>query len=150
MKYLFDSNIISDIYNISSLNHPLLINRLLRLKEDDAIFISILTLYEFEYALVNAPDYKKVEIDDTILQIQQDFVVLPLVAVEAKIFANLKRHIKALRNISPANLPKHNIDLMIAASALNQQAVLVSADKIFQDISLLMPELKLENWTMPS
>ena len=47
------------------------------------------------------------------------------------------------------NEQEWNIDLMIAASALNQHAVLVSADKIFQDICLFMPELKLENWTMP-
>ena len=59
MKYLLDSNVVSDIYNASSVNHPQVINKLLSLREDDDIFISVLTLYEFEYAFANSPDNKK-------------------------------------------------------------------------------------------
>lgn len=149
MKYLFDSNIVSDIYNLSSFNHTAVIKKLLGLTENDDIFISILTLYEFEYAFANSPEHKKSVIKNTIQQIQQDFIVLSLSPIEAEIFGDLKKSLKELRNINPNNLKKHTVDLMIAASALNHNTVLVSADRIYHDIQLINSELKLENWINP-
>ncbi len=148
MKYLLDSNTVSDIYNPSAENHNRFINKILALKENDDVFISILTLYEFEYAFANAPSQKKTEIKSTIWQMQQDFIVLPLSPTAAEIFGDLKKLFKELRNIKPENLKKHTIDLIIAADALNHRAVLVSADKIYQDILIINPELNLENWTI--
>lgn len=94
MKYLLDSNTISDIYNLSSVNHPQVIKKILNLNTNDALFVSILTLYEFEYALSNSPKYKKIKIEATIQQIQQDFIVLPLSLTAAKKFGNLKNNLK--------------------------------------------------------
>lgn len=51
MKYLFDSNVISDLYDISAKCHLTIIKRLNSLSNSDSLAISILTLYEFEYAL---------------------------------------------------------------------------------------------------
>jgi len=76
MKYLLDSNTVSEIYNSSSVNHHHVISKLLSLREEDEIFISVLTLYEFEYAFANSPDNKKLVIKSTIEQIKQDFTVL--------------------------------------------------------------------------
>ena len=146
MKYLLDSNTVSDIYNTASDNHNRIIQKLLALKENDDIFISILTLYEFEYAFANSPTHKKNEIRATTWQMQQDFIVLPLSSTAAEIFGDLKKSLKELRNIKPENLKKHTIDLIIAASALNHQTVLISDDKIYNDIQLIKSELILENW----
>ena len=146
MKYLLDSNTVSDIYNSSSDNHNRFIRKILALKENDDVFISILTLYEFEYAFSNSPIQKKNEIRATIWQMQQDFIVLPLSTTAAEVFGDLKKSLKELRNIKPENLKKHTIDLMIAADALNHHAILVSADKIYSDIQIIKPELKMENW----
>jgi predicted nucleic acid-binding protein len=121
MKYLLDSNTVSDIYNPSSGNHNSVIKKLLALEESDDIFISVLTLYEFEYAFANSPAHKKAEIKATIQQIQQDLIVLPLSPTAAEIFGDLKKLFKELRKINPENLKKHTIDLMIAASALNHK-----------------------------
>ena len=146
MKYLLDSNTVSDIYNPSAENHHRFIKKILALKENDDVFISVLTLYEFEYAFANSPAHKKNEIRATISQIQQDFIVLPLSPTAAEIFGDLKNLFKELRNIKSENLKKHTIDLIIAADALNHRAVLVSADKIYQDIQFIKPELNIENW----
>jgi predicted nucleic acid-binding protein len=148
MKYLLDSNTVSDIYNPSSDNHNQVIRKLLALKENDDIFISILTLYEFEYAFANSPTQKKSEMRTTIQQIQQDFIVLPLSPTAAEIFGDLKKSFKELRNIKPENLKKHTIDLIIAACSLNHETVLISADKIYNDIQIIKPELNIENWTI--
>lgn len=148
MKYLFDSNTVSDIYNPSSDNHQRVIKKLLALKENDDIFISILTVYEFEYAFANSPAHKKSKIKATIQQMQYDFVVLPLSATAAAIFGELKKAFKETRKITPENLKKHTIDLMIAACALNHKIILVSADALFSEISSIDASLKLENWTL--
>lgn len=58
MKYLLDSNTVSDIYNPSADNHKRFIKKILALKEEDDVFISILTVYEFEYAFANSPAHK--------------------------------------------------------------------------------------------
>ena len=43
---------------------------------------------------------------------------------------------------------KHNIDLMIAATAVVENSILISADMIFSEISTIDARLKLENWTL--
>jgi hypothetical protein len=40
MKYLLDSNTVSDIYNPSAENHNRFIKKILALKENDDVFIS--------------------------------------------------------------------------------------------------------------
>ena len=46
MKCLLDSTTVSEIYKSSSINHHHVISKLLSLREEDEIFISVLTLYE--------------------------------------------------------------------------------------------------------
>lgn len=58
MIYLLDSNTISDFYDKGSVNHPKILNKIAKLKDTDNVAISVLTLYELEYGLANAPDNK--------------------------------------------------------------------------------------------
>lgn len=148
MKYLFDSNTVSDIYNSSSVNHNQIIKKLLGLKDEDEIFISILTLYEFEYALSNSPDHKKQTIKNIIEQIKQDFTIFPLSVHGAKIFGELKKWFKDSQTISQENLKKQTIDLIIAATAIEYKAMLVSADKIFIVLQQFNNSFYVENWTL--
>jgi len=147
MKYLLDSNTISDIYNPSSVNHNQVINKLVALTIDDEIYVSVLTLYEFEYAFANSPENKKPTIKKTLEQIQQDFTCLPLTAYGAQLFGELKKLFKASQAMSQENIKKNSIDFIIAASALENNAILVSADKIYQSIYTSNTQLIIENWT---
>ncbi len=61
-------------------------------------------------------------------------------------FGKIKKSIKDLKGLNKENLKKHNIDLMLAASAISESCILVSADKIYQDIQQIYPNLQLENW----
>ncbi len=148
MKYLFDSNTLSDIYNSSSVNHDQIIKKLLGLKDEDEIFISILTLYEFEYALSNSPNNKKQTIKNTIEQVGQDFTTLPLSVHGAKIFGELKKWFKDSQAMGQENLKKQTIDLIIAATAIEYNTVLVSADKIFTVLQKFHDALYVEDWTL--
>ena len=147
MKYLLDSNTVSEIYNSSSVNHHHVISKLLSLREEDEIFISVLTLYEFEYAFANSPDNKKLVIKSTIEQIKQDFTVLALSVLGSVVFGELKKHFKDLQSINNENLKKHTVDLIIASTSLENNTTLVSADKIFKSIYFIDTKLVFEDWT---
>ncbi|MCX7087104.1 MAG: type II toxin-antitoxin system VapC family toxin, partial [Methylococcales bacterium] len=118
------------------------------LKNTDNVAISILTLYELEYGLANAPDNKKAVIEQKIIEVQADFTVFPLSKKGAKVFGSFKKSIKESKMLTKENIKKHNIDLMIAATAIVENYTLVSADTIFPEISTMDTRLKLENWTL--
>ncbi len=59
MKYLLDSNIVSDFYDKFSAGYLGIYANLSSLKDTDSVCISILTLYELEYGYANASDDKK-------------------------------------------------------------------------------------------
>jgi predicted nucleic acid-binding protein len=114
MKYLFDTNIISDLYDTSTKQHLTIIERLNTLSDLDSLAISIVTLYELEYACANAPDDKKVIIRNDINHLKANFEVAPLSIVSAEMFGVLKKQFKDSRMISKENIKKHNIDIMLA------------------------------------
>ena len=59
MKYLLDSNTVSDFYDKFSTGYPKISQQLSALTDAESVYISILTLYELEYGHANAPDEKK-------------------------------------------------------------------------------------------
>jgi predicted nucleic acid-binding protein len=147
MSYLLDTNVISDFYNVDADNHAKIVSKMLELGNAD-VYVSMLTIYEFEYALANCPDSKRTKIETTIAKIVRDFCVLNLSIKQAKIFGNLKAQYKTLKQINAENIKKHSIDLMIAATALDYDLTIVSADKIYSDVQSLCADFKLENWTL--
>ena len=80
MRYLLDSDALSDLYDPEALGHEGMIRSLASLESSDQVFISILALYELEYGLANAPKEKKPVIQARIFNAQEDFPVLPLTA----------------------------------------------------------------------
>jgi predicted nucleic acid-binding protein len=147
VNYLLDSNTISDFYDKDSTNYPKILTKIANLKSTDKVAISILTLYELEYGLANAPKNKKPVIEQKIIEVQQDFVILPLSRYGAKIFGNFKKLIRENRMLNKENIKKHNIDLMIAATAIVENYSLVSADSIYAEISGFDDRLKIGDWT---
>lgn len=147
MKYLLDSNIISDFYDKDSLSHLKILRKIASLQNNDHLCISVLVLYELEYGLANAPEAKKAVIQQKIIEVQSYFDCLPLTAEAAKLFGGLKKAIKEHRQLKKEAVKKYNIDIMIAASAITEDAVLVSADLIYPEIIKINQLLKLENWT---
>lgn len=146
MKYLLDSNIISDFYDKFSSGHSKISGKLTSLTDADRVYISILTLYELEYGWANAPDEKKEVIRQKIAEVQEDFEVLPLSAEGARLFGTFKKAIREVRTLSKENIKKHNIDMMIVATAVTEHCILVSNDPIYTELQPFHAELNLENW----
>ena len=127
MNYLLDSNTISEVYGTASSGHATISCHLGALSDQDQVFMSIVTLYEFEYGWANAPDEKKTAIRQVIEDVQTDFGMLRLSAESAKVFGELKKIIKDSRSPFKDNIKKFNVDLMLAATAITAHCILVSA-----------------------
>ncbi len=147
MNYLLDSNTISEIYDGVSPHHAIISRHVGALTDHDQVFISIVTLYELEYGWANAPDVKKPAIRQVIDDVQTDFGQLMLSAESAKVFGELKKIIKDSRSPSKDNMKKFNVDLMLAATAVTAQCILVSADSLYEEFRRSHPTLQIENWT---
>ena len=148
MKYLLDTNIISDLYDTSTQQHSAIIQRFNTLSNSDCLAISMVTLYELEYAYANAPDDKKVVIRNDINHLKANFEVAPLSQDSAALFGVLKKQLKDNCMISKENIKKHNIDLMLASCAICEHYTMVSADKIFTVLQKFHDALYVEDWTL--
>jgi predicted nucleic acid-binding protein len=146
MKYLLDSDALSDLYDPEAPGHEAMTERLASLASSDQVFISILSLYEHEYGFANAPEEKKALIRKRISDVQSEFPILPLTPEAAGIFGSTKASLRELRQLSDKGVKGHNIDMMIAASAISEECVLVSLDSLYRDIQKIYPVLRLESW----
>jgi len=147
MKYLLDSNIVSDFYNPSALGHEAILNRFSTLKDIDRIYISVLCLYELAYGLANAPENKKSLIIKQLDKASQDFELLPLFPDSAKLFGELKKSLQVHRALNARQMQRHTIDLMLATTAITTDSILVTADKGFTELRDLHLDLRIEDWT---
>lgn len=59
MRYLLDSDSLSDLYAPGSPGHLNISRRVAALGDSDLVLISILALFELEYGYANAPEDKK-------------------------------------------------------------------------------------------
>jgi len=146
MRYLLDSDTLSDLYEPASPGHAGIAQRLARLSDSDKVFISILALYEVEYGYANAPDAKKTLIRQRISDMRGDFEILPLTPEAASLFGSLKAALSQLRGLGGEKSKGHNIDLMLAATAVTEACTLISADSIYGDLRKIDPMLRIENW----
>jgi predicted nucleic acid-binding protein len=146
MRYLLDSDALSDLYDPEALGHEGVTQQLASLEGSDQVFISILSLYELEYGVANAPEEKKPVIRKRLSDAQKDFPILSLTAKGAGIFGNLKAGFRQMRQLSTKKAKSHNVDLMIAATAISEECVLVSLDSIYPDVQKFHAGLRLESW----
>jgi len=76
-----------------------------------------------------------------------DFDYLNLQPEDADHFARLKADIKKKYRISRENMKKFNIDLMLASSAISNEATFVSIDKaLLEKIEAVDSHFAFENW----
>ncbi|WP_103920883.1 type II toxin-antitoxin system VapC family toxin, partial [Candidatus Venteria ishoeyi] len=115
--------------------------------ESDEIYVSVLTLYELGYGLANAPEDKKELVRKQIWQAPQDFELLPLFPEGAELFGDLKKALQTQRTLGARQMRRHNVDLMLAATAIVTGSVLISGDLGFDDLQGLHPELQFDDWT---
>jgi len=148
MKFLFDSDMVNILYDDQrKTHHESLHRKMAQLGEEDSVLISVLVLYELEYSFFNAPADKKEPIRNTICSALNDFdAVLPLEADTAPIFGEIKASLKRMKGLSRKEMRKHNIDIMLAGTAVCTSSVLIGSDSIYADIAECYPIFRFESW----
>ncbi|MBF0495337.1 MAG: PIN domain-containing protein [Deltaproteobacteria bacterium] len=157
-KYLLDSNIISYLYDAKSPFRDAIKKNLTSVAEEDEVVVSILTIYEHYYGMAKAESANDADLVERLEKacsiLLKKFPILPLSIAGAKEFGKLKdEYRKILEKVitKKKDLKKHlerkSIDLMLAGSAIAENAIFVSNDEIFETIKEMRPDFRLENWT---
>ena len=125
MKYLLDSDTITAIFDPKS---P---------------FFEITKKH-----LVQLTDIIKNKIKNLIADLIGIFNILPLSPEAATYYGALKSGFQKSTGINRKAIKKHNIDIMIAATALDYNCILVAKDGIYNNhLALINKQLTVEDWT---
>lgn len=145
-RYILDTNIVSDLQTDSEVGSKIL-EKLKNLDANDEVFVSIVVLYELVYGLNNISDEEqKKAVEQGIAFIKEYLSIIPLDMKEVDIFAKLKTKYKQATGINKNAIKRHNLDLLIASTAIAMDAIIVSDDGIFEKLVGIEPMLKYENW----
>jgi len=167
-NFLFDTNSLSSLLKRHDEHHYKLTSKIKNfdfIDEDVKIYASILSIFEMEYGAAHATNPRLVEEARAAINFLKDqeakkdtkevmIELLPLTIMQAEIFGEIKEQFQKKKEeigekIGKRSLPKHNIDLMIAATAIEIGATLVSNDKkMFELLQNVRCDFKWEDWTI--
>jgi predicted nucleic acid-binding protein len=130
-------------------HHAIISAKFSSLNDFDEIYVSIVSLYEMEYGAKHAKDTNMAnEMRLAIESVKNSFTILNLTEQGAKIFAEIKERYKQETQLGKRAIIKHNADLMIASTAIEIGAILVSNDhNMFKTIQKFQSDFKWEDWT---
>lgn len=129
MKYLLDTNIISDL-----MKHPAgVITGWIRKVGEDSVFTSVIVIAEVEYGIEKKQSWR---LREQLEGIRPSLTILPLTQPAEKHYAGI-RVVTEQRGWTIGQN-----DLLIAAHALSLDAIVVTDDRAF----LQMPGVRVENW----
>ena len=147
MKYLIDTDTVTHSVDRNSSFHRTVINKIAGFSDDDEAYISVLTQYEKEFGVANVESEEdKTKFREALELLLKKFEIFPISEEGAQVFGEIKARLKKETGLSKKILSRHNVDLIIASTAVVNNAVLVARDKIYKKIKNLYPELQLENW----
>jgi predicted nucleic acid-binding protein len=146
-RYLLDSNILGYLENADSPFHDNCISAFTqRIGED--FCLSILTIYEMDYSIAAASETLAPRLNETKNKALESFTILPLTLTGSEYYGKLKTSFKTSSQSKPKAMKVHTVDIILATTALEHDAVMVSNDRIFSDLRDVEPGLTLENWSM--
>ena len=146
-RYILDSNFLGALEDSDSSGYKDIFKKLSSLPDEDEVCVSIISIYEYYFGIFNAPDeslsQQLLKTKDTILEL---FPILPLSLKSAELYGKIKAEYKKQTGSTRSGMRKHNVDFILASTALEQQAVIVSKDNIFSKIQEFEQDLQVENW----
>jgi predicted nucleic acid-binding protein len=145
-RYILDGNVLSEIEDQSKPGFSAIMEKLDGLLEEDEVCISIISAFEYEYGITKAPEPLKISLKKSWESFMQDFAVLPLSMKCARIFGEIRSEYERHTGAKTKESQKHVVDFILASTAIEMDAAIVSDDKIFKIIQRFYPSLKVENW----
>ncbi len=140
-RHLLDTNVLSHLIDTASPAHAAAHARLAGLPDDDEVALSVLSLYELHHWFAYDPAALA-----PASEIVGSFPVLPLPEAGASVFGALMRDLRP--ELGRADIQRHTIDCMIAVTALDRGAVLVTNDALFERLAKLNRALQVADWTI--
>ncbi|MEN8265365.1 MAG: PIN domain-containing protein [Nitrospirota bacterium] len=155
MNFLLDTNAVIHLSRKEAEHHENIKAKMLSkaLQVEVRICISIVSLYELEYGVAHTDNEQIISESRRIIEFikkDKEITIFSLTEVGAKIFGEIKEQYRKEKGIGKKALQKHNIDLIIAATAIEAAATLVSQDnkdKIFEILKSVRDDFKWEDWT---
>ena len=106
-----------------------------------------MTLYELSYGLEYSSNKEEIGIFNHGISIVKSYLdIYNLKEEDVTIFGNLKLKYKKQVGIAQKAMKKNDLDFLIVSTAISQNAILISNDKIFETIHKIEPKFKYENW----
>ena len=139
-RYFLDTNTLSHLIDTASRSHSAVRRRLAALADDDEASLSVLSLYELHHWF--AYDPARVPAAEEIVR---DLALLPVPVAGAGLFGRLIRDLRA--GADRGTVRRHAVDCMIAVTALDRGAALVSSGGVFVRLAGLAPDLRVLDWT---
>ncbi len=75
---------------------------------------------------------------------------MPVDVKLAPVFGELKARLANDKNASRKAMRRHNIDILLASSAIVCEAILIGMDQIYAEIAQLDSNFRCENWLLAS
>jgi len=145
--YLLDVNIITVLEDQDKPGFDLVSRRLSALADEDEVAVSVLSAYEYKHGIAKAPAELKEALRKTWEDVEANFSILPLSLEAAEVYGKLKTLYELETQTGERRLKEHSVDFILASTALEHNAVLVSNDNVFLRIREYAPRLRVENWT---
>ncbi|MCK5717489.1 MAG: type II toxin-antitoxin system VapC family toxin [Thiomargarita sp.] len=150
-KFLFDTNALSALTREQNDGHEKILSKVTFLDDSDELYTSILSLYEMEYGIKHSKEQNIIdEMNIAVQDVKDEFQIVSLTENGAKIFASIKEQYRIQKIIGKKALIKHNVDLMIAATAIDIGAILITndtKDKIPNIIKSFRTDFEWADWT---
>lgn len=148
-RFLPDTNTLSSLMQKKAAHHATISAKFSSLNDEDEVYVSIVSLYEMEYGARHAKDANLAnEMRLAIESVKNSFTIVNLTEEGAKIFAEIKERYKQETQLGKKAIIKHNADLMIASTAIEMGAILVSNDhNMFKTIQKFESNFYWQDWT---
>lgn len=145
-RYLLDTNILTELEDRQKPGFALVLARLAALQDSDEVQLSILSAYEYQHGIARSPEDLKRPLAQAWKAFEQRFPLVGLSSQGAILYGELKAEYQAHTGAGNRSLRTATVDFILASTALEQDAVLVSDDRIFQTIRDFRPALQVQNW----
>jgi len=145
-RYILDTNILTDLEYPETPAYQTIMNKISSLSEESEVCFSIISAYEYQHGIAKASESIAVSIKKAWETFLDLFEVLPLTLEGAKKYGEIKAKYKNHTGIGKKEIKRHTVDFILASTAIEKNAIVISDDQIFQRIHEFYPSLRFENW----
>jgi predicted nucleic acid-binding protein len=145
-RYLLDTNILTDLEYPDTPAYQTIMKRLSSLPDESDVCFSIISAYEYQHGIAKASESLAQDLMKAFQTFLDLFEVLPLTLEGARIYGDIKKKYEKHTGIGKKEVKRHTVDFILAGTAIELDAIIVSDDKIFKAIEKFYPACRVENW----